>query len=143
MSTLVNEQSMAEVVQEHTTPLFRPSCTDCGFCEGLRDMGGQEKDDAPGAIRLEEQDDHDDFQGSETRPKTMKGRRWNEQRNSEILTVFVVAELWQSLSFIDQYLALWILLAMIAGILIGVYAVGPSVSMTRRSAKRVLHQKIH
>lgn len=54
--------------------------------------------------------------------------------------MFVVAELWQTLSFFDQYLALWILLAMIAGILIGVYAVGPPVSMTRRTAKRILHQ---
>ena len=43
----------------------------------------------------------------------------------------MLAELWQSLSFIDQYLALWILLAIIAGILIGVYAVGPSASMTK------------
>ena len=125
----MNEQGMAEVVQEHTTPLFRPSCTDCGFCEGLRDMGSPEKGDAPGAIRLEEQDDDDGFQGSETRPKTMKGRR-RMNRGTHVLTVFVVAELWQSLSFIDQYLALWILLAMIAGILIGVYAVGPSFSMT-------------
>ena len=57
--------------------------------------------------------------------------------------MFVVAELWQTLSFFDQYLALWILLAMIAGILIGVYAVGPPVSMTRRTAKRILHQKFH
>jgi len=30
---------------------------------------------------------------------------------------------------------------MITGILIGVYAVGPSASMTRRSEKRVVHQK--
>ena len=74
MSTPVNEQSMAKVEQEHTTPLFRPSCTDCGFCDGLRDMDHQEKDGAPGAIRLEEQDDYDGFEGSETRPKTMKGK---------------------------------------------------------------------
>jgi hypothetical protein len=59
------------------------------------------------------------------------------ERDTEVLTVFVVAELWRSLSFMDQYLAVWILLAMIAGILIGVYAVGPSasISTTRRFAK--------
>lgn len=75
MSTRVNEQSMAEVVQEHDAPLFRPSCRDCNFCDGLRDMDPQEKDGSVGAIRLDESEDHDGFEGSETRPKTMKGRQ--------------------------------------------------------------------
>jgi hypothetical protein len=75
MSTPVNEQNMAEVVQEHATPLFRPPCTDCGFCDGLRDMDCEEKDGALGAIRLEQEDDYDGLNVSETRPKTMKGKR--------------------------------------------------------------------
>jgi len=75
MSTPVNEHNMAEVVQEHVTPLFRPSCTDCNFCDGLRNMDCQEKDGALGAIRLEQEDDSDAFKDSETRPKTIKGKR--------------------------------------------------------------------
>ena len=75
MSTPVNEQSMAEVVQEHATPLFLPSCTDCDFCDGLRDMDGQEKDGTLGVIRLEQEGDYDGFKDSGTRPKTMKGKR--------------------------------------------------------------------
>jgi hypothetical protein len=75
MSAPVNEQNMAEVVQEPAAPLFRPSCRDCDFCDGLRDMDPQEKDGALGAIRLEEGEDYDGLDGSEVRPKTMKGRR--------------------------------------------------------------------
>ena len=75
MSTPVNEQSMAEVVQEYATPLFLPSCTDCDFCDGLRDMDCQEKDGDLGVIRLEQEGDYDGFKDPETRPKTMKGKR--------------------------------------------------------------------
>ncbi|KAF8598525.1 arsenical-resistance protein [Ceratobasidium sp. AG-I] len=68
-------------------PLFRPSCTNCDFCTGLRDMdgSGDEKD-----ARVEDP------------PMT-------------------AAALFKSLSFLDRYLAVFILLAMITGVLIGVY----------------------
>jgi hypothetical protein len=130
----------AEVAQDNVTPLFRPSCTDCDFCDGLRDVDRQEKDDTVGALRLEEEGNHDGFEDAGMSPKTIKGRRRNEWKN-QVLTDFVVLELWRSLSFLDQYLALWILLAMIAGILIGVYLVRASGPVARRFAERTLHWK--
>ena len=51
---------MAETVQEdNTTPLFRPSCSACAFCDGLRDMDHQEKDGSLGMLRLEEEENQD------------------------------------------------------------------------------------
>ena len=71
---------MAEVVQENITPLFRPSCGDCDFCDGLRDMDYQGMDGAPTALRLEEEENIDSFEDSGSRPKTMKGGRRNDRQ---------------------------------------------------------------
>ncbi|KAB5589539.1 Arsenite transporter [Ceratobasidium theobromae] len=68
-------------------PLFRPSCTDCTFCDGLRDMG------TPAEVK------HDGLMRAPVSATT----------------------LFRSLSFLDRYLAMFILLAMITGVLIGVY----------------------
>ncbi|KDN35157.1 hypothetical protein RSAG8_11802, partial [Rhizoctonia solani AG-8 WAC10335] len=77
----------AKEMQELDTPYLRPSCANCDFCDGLRDMDVAEEDkqvpvgdSAPSATAL-----------------------------------------FKSLSFLDRYLAIFILLAMIAGVLIGVY----------------------
>ncbi|CAE6500574.1 unnamed protein product [Rhizoctonia solani] len=77
----------AKEMQELDTPYLRPSCKNCDFCDGLRDMDVAEGDkqvpvgdSAPSATAL-----------------------------------------FKSLSFLDRYLAIFILLAMIAGVLIGVY----------------------
>ncbi|CAE6396166.1 unnamed protein product [Rhizoctonia solani] len=68
-------------------PLFRPSCSNCNFCDGLREMDVVEED----------------------------------QRAPVKDSALSAAELFKSLSFLDRYLAIFILLAMIAGVLIGVY----------------------
>ncbi|KAG9026723.1 hypothetical protein FRB95_008529 [Tulasnella sp. JGI-2019a] len=71
------------------SPLFRPACHDCTFCDGLRDFSDNEKEPVP---FLPEQED-------QVQPSA----------------------LFRSLSFLDRYLAVFILLAMICGVLIGVY----------------------
>lgn len=37
----INAVELEPLVDE--SPLFRPDCKDCTFCDGLRDMGGEEK----------------------------------------------------------------------------------------------------
>ena len=78
---------MAEpVVQENITPLFRPSCNDCAFCDGLKDMG--EKDGSPGVIRLEEEENRDVVEDAGNTPGTVKSRRRNTNRRREYETKF-------------------------------------------------------
>ncbi|CAE6410851.1 unnamed protein product [Rhizoctonia solani] len=67
-------------------PLFRPDCSNCNFCDGLREMDVVEKDE-----RAPVKD-----------------------------SALSAAELFKSPPFLDRYLAVFILLAMIAGVLIGV-----------------------
>lgn len=134
MSAPTKEHSTANIAEENITPLFRPPCSDCAFCDGLRDMACQEKEAPLGALRLEEEETHDSAVDAGNTHMTMKGRRrrLRRERRFEVLTKRMVAELWRNLSFFDQYLALWILFAMITGVLIGVYAVSPSTFGTRR-----------
>ncbi|QRW19864.1 arsenite resistance protein ArsB [Rhizoctonia solani] len=76
-----NVKEMAEL----DPPLFRQSCANCEFCDGLRDMDTGDKQMPTEDSRLS------------------------------------ATGLFKSLSFLDRYLAVFILLAMITGVLIGVY----------------------
>src|SRR5260221_10273135 len=80
MSAPVKEKNMAEAVQENITPLFRASCRDCDFCDGLRDIDGQAEGGALGTLRLEEEEDQDGFENVESTSKGMRGRQRKERR---------------------------------------------------------------
>jgi len=72
---------MAEPVQEdNITPLFRPSCTACAFCDGLRDMDDQEKDGSLGVIRLEEEENRDAVEDAGNARRMVKSRQRNMGR---------------------------------------------------------------
>ncbi|KAJ1299443.1 hypothetical protein OPQ81_002691 [Rhizoctonia solani] len=77
----------AKEMAELEPPLFRASCTNCDFCDGLRDIDQSEED----------------------------------KRGPVEDTALSAKTLFKSLSFLDRYLAVFILLSMIAGVLIGVY----------------------
>lgn len=77
------------VTDPNTTPLFRPDCRACTFCDGLRSF--------------DEEDDGSPTEKATATPASTTG-------------------LFKSLSFLDRYLAIFILLAMITGILLGIYA---------------------
>ncbi|KAG8932453.1 hypothetical protein FRC01_013823 [Tulasnella sp. 417] len=79
------------VADPNTTPLFRPDCRNCTFCDGLRNFDGEDQNSGPSDEK------------ATTTPTSTAG-------------------LFKSLSFLDRYLAIFILLAMIAGILLGIYA---------------------
>ncbi|CAE6412589.1 unnamed protein product [Rhizoctonia solani] len=85
--TAAHEVLDVKEMNELGPPLFRPNCSDCNFCDGLREMDVAEEDE-----RAPVKD-----------------------------SALSAAELFKSLSFLDRYLAIFILLAMIAGVLIGVY----------------------
>ncbi|KAG8844718.1 hypothetical protein FRB91_002376, partial [Serendipita sp. 411] len=70
-------------MEEFESPLFRQSCRNCDFCDGLRE--------------------ETDIQEKESSPDLS------------------AKSLLNSLPFLDRYLAVFILLAMISGVLIGVY----------------------
>ncbi|KAG8907784.1 hypothetical protein FRB99_002283 [Tulasnella sp. 403] len=73
------------------SPLFLPSCTDCEFCDGLRDFDEKR---ALSPIELEPD-------------KTQH---------------ITVTKLFKTLPFLDRWLPVLIVLAMVTGLLIGVYA---------------------
>jgi hypothetical protein len=94
MSAPVKEHSIAEVVKEDITPFFRPPCRDCDFCDGLRDTDCQEKDDALGALRLEDEETHDGFEHAENTPKMMGRRRdeWKKRSSNWICVGRIMAK---------------------------------------------------
>ncbi|KAG8742628.1 hypothetical protein FRC10_001177 [Ceratobasidium sp. 414] len=87
-AVLAKEGANAQEMEDMGPPLFRPSCTNCDFCSGLRDM---------------------DTTGEE------------DKRGEPAHITTSATGLFQSLSFLDRYLAVFILLAMVSGVLIGVY----------------------
>lgn len=87
--------------------LFEPSCKtkkDCDFCEGLGDMDGEKE--GGGAEQI-----------------SFGGECWCVMEG--VLGLRLGVALFKSLSFIDRYLAIMVLLAMVVGVLLGVYAVSP------------------
>ncbi|KAF8752494.1 Sodium Bile acid symporter family [Rhizoctonia solani] len=96
-----NVKEMAEL----DPPLFRQSCANCDFCDGLRDMDTGDKQMPTEDSRLS------------------------------------ATGLFKSLSFLDRYLAVFILLAMITGVLIGVYKVSRPMFSSLGYAQRLFKQE--
>ncbi|KAG9093273.1 hypothetical protein FRC06_011586, partial [Ceratobasidium sp. 370] len=88
LPVLTKEGADVQEMEDMDPPLFRPSCANCDFCSGLRDM---------------------DTTGEEAK------------RGEPAHIATSATGLFRSLSFLDRYLAVFILLAMITGVLIGVY----------------------
>jgi hypothetical protein len=80
----IKGHSMAEIVaQEDIPPLFRPSCRDCAFCDGLKDMDCEEKGPL-GVLRLEEEENRDGVEDAGDAHNVVKGRRRNANRRRKV-----------------------------------------------------------
>ncbi|KAG8934935.1 hypothetical protein FRC02_008917 [Tulasnella sp. 418] len=84
-------QKMDIELDENETPLFRQSCHDCHFCDGLRE-----------------------FEGEKGVP--------SEIQDVQLTPGEMASGVYKSLAFLDRWLALLVLIAMILGVVIGVYA---------------------
>jgi ACR3 family arsenite transporter len=102
----ITQEQDAKEMDNLDPPLFRQSCTNCDFCEGLRDMDAVQEEKRPDAV------------GSAV---SAAGEFWEQNLDIRTRSSYVYSALFKSLSFFDRYLAIFILLAMIAGVLIGVY----------------------
>jgi arsenite transporter len=98
--------------QSEASPMFMESCRNCEFCDGLAEKperNGGQVDDKEKSIE------------PTTERASFKGESSSCAGLYPISNTYLA--LFRSLPFLDRYLALFILGAMIMGILLGVYQV--------------------
>lgn len=79
---------MAEIVaQEDIPPLFRPSCSDCAFCDGLKDMDCQEKGSL-GVLPLEGEEKRDGVEDAGNAHRVVKSRQTSTDRRRKAANEF-------------------------------------------------------